>query len=225
MLIKTKIRGTKRFRLFDQDTGDTVTLELLGKGMFADVYYDAAHPDRVFAIIPDDKGDYSKEILASIQEDGNQNPFLPQVKRGGDTADARVFVMPRYFVPLRAEHKKAWAQYRKLKTCIDQAPVSRSIHDGHKRADAVVSCVEASGDAELIEALELLRDYMATYGSSYTFEFAPRNLGVDASGHLILLDVVFDLEAAQKLRKPAPPAYDRAAADAFYRQHLPGLYK
>ena len=52
----------------------------------------------------------------------------------------------------------------------------------------------------ITEALELLISYGSNYGSSISFEFAPRNLATDKRGNLILLDALFDRETAEKIR-------------------------
>ena len=100
--------------LTDLDSGDTAPLRQIGKGAFATVYEVVGKPDRVVAIVPDCKQDFSKELLARIWEDERGNPHIPYVRRLGSLPDSEAFVMPRYQVPLRAANKVAWADYRTL---------------------------------------------------------------------------------------------------------------
>jgi hypothetical protein len=107
--------------------------------------------------------------------------------------------MPRYQVPLRAANKVAWADYRTLERCW------RGLHwadrqFGYVAMEKVLECAEGVVSPGVFEALETLRDYASDYGSDYTFEFAPRNLGVDKNGTMILLDVVFSMASIQRIR-------------------------
>lgn len=56
--------------------------------------------------------------------------------------------------------------------------------------------------ASLIRALELLHENVLNYGHAWTFEFPNRNMMVDKRGNLILLDVIFDMEALRKQGGP-----------------------
>ncbi len=185
--------------LTDLDSGDTAPLRQIGKGAFATVYEVVGKPDRVVAIVPDCKQDFSKELLARIWEDERGNPHIPYVRRLGSLPDSEAFVMPRYQVPLRAANKVAWADYRTLERCW------RGLHwadrqFGYVAMEKVLECAEGVVSPEVFEALETLRDYASDYGSDYTFEFAPRNLGVDKNGTMILLDVVFSMASIQRIR-------------------------
>ena len=57
--------------------------------------------------------------------------------------------------------------------------------------------------AAMVRALELLRDNAANYGADWTFEFSPRNLATTPKGQLVLLDVVFSLEAVERANAAA----------------------
>ncbi len=183
----------------------------IGKGMFSAAYLGS--DGRVYLVTKDEGGDYAKEILAMIYENGKRSPFLPPVKREGTTYDATVFSMPLYNAPLRKKNSpRAWAQYRVLKRCWEQAQAQvrqrigyrqRMTYYGHEIMDATIDCAEQDADATpgLIRALELLRDNAANYGAEWTFEFSPRNLATTKGGGLVLLDVVFSLELVERARR------------------------
>ena len=73
----------------------------------------------------------------------------------------------------------------------------RSIDDwGYPLNYETVECVKNKGISPAVaEALESVMSTAANYGSDYAFEFAPRNLATDDQGNLVLLDVVFSLDA------------------------------
>lgn len=78
-------------------------------------------------------------------------------------------------------------------------------HEGYSIAYGTWECASADPriSRPLVNALESIMQTMANYGSSYVFEFSPRNLATDPAGHLVLLDPIFDMEAIER---------DRAAA-------------
>lgn len=191
--------------------GETVAVSPLGKGSFTKAFLGADGFVYLFTREGEDTGDYSKEILANID---SSNPYLPKVETMGYFDGGRVYRMPRYNVPLRkGDSATAWAEYKILAKCRETAYLkvmtqtrrSGSIgiwNYGYTIADETMACAE--GDfPEVVEALQELADAMVNYGTGYTFEFAPRNLGTDASGHLILLDVTYDMEAMEKKRQAA----------------------
>lgn len=190
----------RRNILTDSDSGDTAELRKIGKGTFATVYEVVGKPDRVVAIVPDCKQEYSKELLARIWEDDNGSPHLPYVRRLGSLPDGEAYIMPRYEVPLRASHTAAWASFKVLRDCWQGLRWDDRQH-GYYAMEKVLGCSEHKLTPELHAALSTLRDYAADYGEDYAFEFAPRNLGVDKNGTLILLDVVFGKDALYRIRE------------------------
>lgn len=181
--------------------GETLGVSPLGKGAFTKAFLGADGMVYLFTREGGDTGDYSKEILTNID---STNPYLPKVETIGYFSGGRVYRMPKYKVPLRkGDSAKAWAEYKILAKCADTAwrmwskiaaeRRSRIVHYGYEVANATITCAENDFPA-VADALRELAGSMANYGAGYTFEFAPRNLGTDASGHLILLDVTFDLE-------------------------------
>ena len=189
----------------------TISVKKIGKGMFSTAYLGT--DGRVYLVTKDDGGDYAKEILAMIYDDGDRSPYIPPVKREGMTNDASVFSMPLYKAPLRkADSPKAWAQYRTLMRCWSQAQTvvrkrlgyrERMTYYGYDIMVQTVECAEVDKDATpgLIRALELLRDAAANYGSDWSFEFAPRNLATTKGGNLVLLDALFSMELVERRRK------------------------
>lgn len=192
-----------------QVDGRAVDVQQIGKGTFA-VAYKVVGKDEVIVIVDEAKsGDYAKSILAEANYEDHGNPHLPRVERLGEDSRGRsAFRMPLYRAPLKkADSARAWDQYKALKECWEAAlaDVRRSTrnltYDGYRIMDAVVECADQYVDGDLVEALEALRDGASNYGSDWTFEFSPRNLATDSKGNLVLLDVLFSMEAMEKIRR------------------------
>lgn len=203
-------------------TNKPLKIKKIGQGMFAKAYATTGKRPRVFLEIPDNAGDYSKEILSEVSAD-TRSKYLPKTKKIGYTNTADVFEQPLYKAPLRkADSAKAWKEYRTLEKCWNEAlrKVQRGrgrewIYEGYNLQNLVRECAKANQlSPALIRALELITDASANYGSTYSFEFSPRNLATDSKGNLILLDVLFDLETVQKRRsaaaQKAPRGYMRS---------------
>ena len=193
------------------DSGETVSLERLGQGMFHTCYVDQTAKQVYSIIIEREAGsDYSKEILEFCEE----NAHLPPVERCGyiDDSDRRVYRMPLY-EPLKAANRDAWDLLKRLESA--RADAWRSIVDeqvtprkmrisdiGALVNRRVIEIMNAPGVPQsLKDALEELADTAANYGSGYVFEFSRRNVMVDGAGVLILLDTLFNLEAVEDIRK------------------------
>lgn len=171
--------------------GRAVLAEFLGKGMFCRAFREVG-TDRVLCFTGED---LSKDILAWCDD----MPHLPTVKRIDDSSDAGyIFEMP-FYTMLKASHKEAWAQYLALKACWqeeysnlrrERKPFSAV---AYKMNHAIAE--KAPVSEELKAALLELADTAQEWGEEFAFEFAPRNLAVDASGSLILMDVVFNSKA------------------------------
>lgn len=192
--------------------GATCTLRPIGKGAFARVYCTTpakrGQKPKVYAFIKDDAGDYSKEIFSSLTEN-EHSKHIPKVKRAGETHDSYVYEMPLYKTPLRREDSPtAWDQYKILRKCRDDAwfkqlkrDMRMIVYQGYAIMDDTIQCAKkAKTPSSLLRALALIRDAASNYGSTYTFEFAPRNLATDDKGALILLDPVYDQETMLKKR-------------------------
>jgi hypothetical protein len=202
------------------DDGTEIPLRQIGKGMFSKAYVTESGKPTVYLITREEgAGDYSKRVLADINEE-TRSTYLPRVVDIGCLGDGScVYRMPLYEAPLRkAGHPKAWAQYRVLKRCWDDAS-ERVMADmrkrfgywdaarqyryrGHQIMNEVIDCArDERVSPALINALELLRDGSADYGADYSFEFSPRNLATSGRDQLILLDTVFSMESVAKARR------------------------
>jgi len=184
-----------------------IPIKKIGQGMFAKAYATTKGKPRVFLEIADDAGDYSKEMLSSISND-TRSKYLPKTTKIGVTPTSTIYEQPLYKAPLRkADSAKAWKEYRTLEKCWQEALRTIQgrgrgrywIYDGYDLQHLVRECAKSKKlSPALIRALELLTEETPNYGTTYSFEFAPRNLATDAKGNLILLDVLFDLETVQK---------------------------
>ena len=204
-----KIRNVMGAKL-TLDSGETVLLEKLGKGMFHTCYLDPK-TQQVYSITieRDMASDYSKEILSNC----DANPHIPPVEALGylDNSDRRVYCMPHY-QPIRAAHKTAWNLLKSLEQARADAwnaIYSREVATHKMRGTDIgylvnqLTCgvMDRPGVPQsLKDALDILRGESANYGSSYIFEFSRRNVMVDSTGNLILLDVLFDMEALEAIR-------------------------
>lgn len=215
-----QLKPTKAARL-TLDSGATVMLEYLGAGMFHTCYKD--QDNNVYSITKDRASidgaeDYSKEILSHPTLGVDPNPHIPPVQYVGDIGERRVYKMPLY-QKLRASHKTAWAQLKQLQQAREDAWTAVTKEQNISRYSMSKACMriedigqmvntrvcqlmDAPGvPQELKDALEELRNAASNYGASYVFEFSPRNCMVDAAGRLILLDVLFSLEATAAVHK------------------------
>lgn len=205
------------------DSGEVLTLERIGKGMFHTCYVDRASSQVYSVTIERSAGsDYSKEILSHPQLGcgGTTNPHIPTVEYLGDIdgRDNRVYRMPLYF-PLRAENKTAWEQFKRLESakhdawtavCHEQVITGWGTKQKMRMSDIgrlvnqrVCSMTAETLPVTLHTALIELTDAAANYGSSYCLEFSRKNCMVDGNGTLILLDVLFDLETVERMRNAA----------------------
>mgnify|MGYP003647135582 CR=1 FL=1 len=202
--------------------GTPFRVKAIGKGAFTRAYVTTGTktPRVLLFTREDDAGDYSKLVLAEMNQDGNANSFIPKVKRVGFAPnDTTVYEMPLYDTPLtKRKSPQAWAQYRVLKQCWDDAETAMRTHfgekahspyNGHWQMAHVVECARKNKliTKALHTALSRLQAYVADYGSDYSFEFAPRNLAVSPSGRLILLDTTFSRLALQRQRAAARRKY------------------
>jgi len=205
------------------------TVRQIGKGTFSYVYmiegpFRGHHPPPHIGRAPesiwgasvlvhtcDETPDYSKRILSEITSD-TRSKHLPKVKEVGMTDVGTLYQMPYYKAPLRkGDSATAWAQYKTLLACWEAAyqrldrkyrgNTGAMIHSGHELQNIVGECArQGKMPKALLRALDLLAEYSANYGASYTLEFPRQNLATDKYGNLILLDPLFDRELAAKIR-------------------------
>lgn len=183
----------------------TVTVERIGKGRFCTAYRDVAS-DTVYLFVAEDQGDYSKEILKYLRG----TPYIPDLEYLWDY-QTRLVYRTKYYPRLTAASKLAWAQYKALAKCLEDARTEctqrRPAHvawyqDGHHIMYRTVELLRERypESEELTGTLDTLVSWASSYGASYCFEFWPRNLGTDTNGGLILLDPIFDMETVAKDR-------------------------
>ena len=150
--------------------------------------------------------DYTKTLLSQILQEGHQSPYLPQIVYAGDTSNSQLFMMPKYKVPLTKSKKTAEA-YRLsevLRNCAEEATnrvfqQNKSLKRGWEKKvrEETLSCLLSQDlPHALTDALHVISEYADLYSQHALFEFPERNLGTDSAGNLILLDVLFDNDAA-----------------------------
>lgn len=165
----------------------------LGQGDFSKAY-----------LIQTNKGPYvitygddcTKEVIALWGD--KSNPHVPKIWR----YDTNIYLMP-YYKPLTKEYRVAWNQYITLKKVLEA--VRRSYinrvgindyrkDDGYRVIDEFITFLcshQKNINSALCDALKDICDTCTNCGSNIMFEFAPRNLGVDNKGRLVLRDIVF----------------------------------
>lgn len=172
------------------------TVIRIGRGRFCTAYRSVKTPDVVWLVVKQHEGDYSKEILRDIR-----NPHVPKLEWAGDFGESAVW-KTRYYRKLTAKHKQAWKDYRTLSRARieawDKHACDHTTVRGINTIDAVLTGVKPLISEDLYGALESIRDACTNYGGSYVFEFAPRNLAVNDTDRLILLDPVFDLYTIER---------------------------
>jgi hypothetical protein len=195
-----------------------VPVKKIGEGMFAVAYVTRFKNNKTPTVLVavNNEGhriDWSKQALWELYNDGERNPYLPAVKQLGHTDTDTIYEMPLYKVPLKKTDGKPWDQYKALYSCWDTAS-RKMVADGKKammtkgyglrQMNEIIACAEGLSrkliPRTLVKALEMLRDAMKDYGDDYAFEFAPKNLGTNNKGQLILLDATFSLVSMQTTR-------------------------
>jgi len=234
------ISATKGTRQLRTPSKNKYTLHKIGEGAFVTAYSLIEHPEIVIAQVHNIDGrqlDYSKTLLTEILRKGIQNAHLPHVFYCGDTPKSQLFAMPKYRVPLTKRVAKAFAIGEILRACretgIDKIRNARGDFDLAKRGDkarrATIACARANGGVPeaVLEALQTISDFADLWTRNNIFEFQNRNLGTDSEGNLILLDVLFDIEAHDTLhgRKNRSPS-DSQSPWVMWFEHLlsPGRY-
>ena len=177
-----------------------VSVERIGKGVFATVYREIGGQQRVFSLVAE--GVHDKEILATTYADDPSNPHLPRVTRYGTLTDGRsIYEMPFYGVPFRSTNANASARaaFSVLRRCIHRDAGGGSDERGYEVATRKMECIEKAAaqlPPRLVEAIRALHDNSTNYGDQYDLEISPRNVATDAQGNLVLLDVLFDRDKA-----------------------------
>jgi len=203
------LRYDARRHLLIPEHGPSIKLEKRGEGTFSKVYSVPGDESRVVIFTP--HGVWDKEATADAYFDSEgTNPHVPACVKLGELEEWNAYAMPRYTMPLRAKFSHAWDQYRQLEECarrarnliFDKYGWQRQPPDAHgyERSWEILQCARGESDYEtylpdtLVEALDLMIGAATNYGSQMGIEFSPRNLGTDAKGNLVLVDLIFDVE-------------------------------
>ena len=190
--------------------GDLVDIKLdnkkykgvfLGKGRFSKAY-----------LIKTNKGSYVilygedciKDVLALWGD--KSNPHEPKIWRYG----TNIYLMP-YYRPLTKDFEHAWREFKVLHTVWAKPMTetddyrflpSYTIDFSYKRIDRFIHLLETEYkkyiSQGIIEALKNIYDTVVNCGPNISFEFAPRNLGVDNNGKLVLRDIAFIIRRSHK---------------------------
>jgi hypothetical protein len=170
-----------------------------GRGRFTTAYRSG---NTVYTLV---RGDYTKEAVWLY---AGKSIHIPQTEQigsyevrpvKGEAYDMYVYRMP-YYDKLTATSKEAWAQFKVLAKLWDQA--YRTAIAKYPKVPSwcygevlqVLNCLvqESELPDSLKEAFESVADAGASYGAEIGVEILRRNLKVDSSGNLILLDILFD---------------------------------
>jgi hypothetical protein len=188
------------------DERRSAKVKKINRGMFSTIYENLDAPE-IFAVTSAKAEDYSKEIVANAIDWRGPNPYLPKIQKLGVMSDSSViYGMPKYRAPLiKAASAVAWSEARVLQkyhaTALRQVSPNEYAY-GYQVNMHVVECARDSGLSRvLVDALDVLASNAADYGQSYMFEFPVRNLATDTSGHLVLLDVLFDRDSVRKINR------------------------
>lgn len=169
-------------------------LKLLGEGSFARAYYDPERPDVVYSVVQRDVND--KDLVVEARNALPDNPHLPRVEYVGRTQPLtrKVYRMPRYQVP-PPEGSEADAQMETLFNCWTRAQAQ--LHEGmdmdtasQTELDGTVRCAYERLPVSVAEALDALTELSREHGARHMIDIDNYNVGADANGNLILLDVL-----------------------------------
>jgi hypothetical protein len=209
ILAMSRARNNPKLSLrnYGDEVIEVVDADRIGKGMFKTVFK-SKKPRKdgqdVVAITSD--GSFDHEILSYACDRSPKSRHIPCTKFVGYIDDQRVYTMQLYKSPLRkTDSPKAWEQYKMLKEASEKAARKHRSRNPDMALDEYRATIEnykkMPGHSKAIaRALDYIEDASANYGTSFLWEFTPRNLATDKSGNLILLDAFFDVRQAMKIR-------------------------
>lgn len=192
-------------------------LTKLGEGHASVVWQ--ANDGWVYALERESARDPAKEVLARVVAQ-RQFIHLPRIEQVGDVewrggfgrvVHGNLYRMPRYH-KLTAASRDAWRQSKVLNDCLEAGEKAANTRHGEreevkaqKRSASTLRCLRGAVRGgllpkSLVDALHALYEETFNYGGAWMFEFPGRNLMVDDSGRLILLDVIFDWEGVLRQR-------------------------
>lgn len=177
------------------DNGRTLEGRPLGKGLFSRAYM----VERQVYIV-NVKEDYSKECIALFCQ--AECIHIPKIKYlGYNCKDQQVFIMP-YYDKLKASHKEAWNQGKKLRGYIDLAYSETRQRKNHEFSEWIQENLESLNvPASLKEAIRTIVNAAMNYGEDARLEANPANLGVDKKGNLVLRDILCFKSSIEKALK------------------------
>jgi hypothetical protein len=178
--------------------GESLRLEGIGHGHFSTAYLHR-ETNNVYLYT---KNDPTKEMIAQYCE-GQHIPVVEYVTTFPTSGeyDIEVYKMP-FYRTIAAKDTVAWAVLKEL-IRVRREAVNKVAPRWPKRGfrwetDGIEVAQYVADNANVPdsvkEALTTLVNGMRSYGDSYTFEFAKRNVAVDENGDIILRDVCFDTD-------------------------------
>lgn len=175
---------------------EKIAAEFLGAGSFSTAY--KYNEDvYIYTKVGNNNTDYSKMAIAEWADLDNQH--MPQIEKIDSNDDNYYLYRMPFYYPLTAKSCKAWNEYKKLKSAWYNSSDNRF---GYIRNQNIINeCYNQNVDSSIIDALESINNACTNYDDCYFFEFSPRNLAIDESGNLILLDVIFNKKALLESRK------------------------
>ena len=161
--------------------GNKYSAIYLGKGLFSKAYIVQTSNGPYVLLY---STDYIKEVLALYAD--KSNPHVPKIWR----YDTNIYLMP-YYRPLTLKYRVAWKEYRTLEKLWKRAKYKSII--GYQAIEEFISLCKLSPhiSKNIVAALQEIYDVSLNYGQDILFEIAPRNLGVNNNGQLILRDICF----------------------------------
>jgi len=180
-----------------QLNGKNLTLTPLARGTFSKVY--TGDDGLIYVLMPARKGeqDYSKEAIAEFAT----GEHIPTIARHGEMYAPRlgycdIYSMPQYHKLTGTakrqalELRRAWQKYH------DQNWRNMLKTGWYNFNFAMLESFRQSGiDAAICDAIGAILDACSNYGDTYNLEFPLRNMRQDENGRLILLDIIYNVEA------------------------------
>ena len=183
-------------------------LARIGRGSFSTTYLEVGGEGRVFSLTR--SPGHGKDAVEAAGAELSLNPHLPRARKVGDLAGGgEVYAAPFYRTPIRErEHPVAWAQHLVLRRAVHGALVESDLRStrnyllNYRAAVSVeAAAVRREVPAALAEALWAVVRAAGARSLDYALEVYPSDLGVDAEGRLVLLDVVFDERVLRRRRR------------------------
>lgn len=182
-------------------TGESVKIyaQFLGAGAFAKCY---KYGESVYSYVKDGKreSDYSKQAIAGLRN--LKNCHIPDIENLNnlENFDGQVY-KSKFYNDLTNKSINAWNQAKILKKVWRNHEIG--LHEtGYTDNLILINEFKNAGINEnIINAIDEINTACHDYGEDYYMEFPTRNLKVDESGNLILLDIIFNQRAIRERPK------------------------